>query len=126
MEGMPVAMLAAKKKGLVQELNGFIVQKKAVSEQAESMSELVGTSGGRKGAAAPKTKESRILPPYAHASYDSLVLNSHLAGKERGAERKWSLPPPPLPRARPAHCISWQMGVLVYVWPQAGRLRIPG
>lgn len=58
MEGMPVATLAAKKKGLVQELNGFIAQKKAISEQAESMAELVGTSGGRNGATGPKTKES--------------------------------------------------------------------
>ena len=70
MEGMPVATLAAKKKGLVQELNGFIAQKKAVSEQAESMAELVGTSGGRKGATGPKTKES----PSFVASLAILVL----------------------------------------------------
>jgi hypothetical protein len=75
MEGMPIPTLAAKKKGLVQELNGFIAQKKAATEQAESMSELVGTS--KKGATPAKTKESTFsslpLPLELVASYHELL-----------------------------------------------------
>lgn len=43
MEGMPVATLASRKKSLVQDLNGFIAQKKALTEQADSIQELTQT-----------------------------------------------------------------------------------
>ena len=53
MEGMPVATLAAKKKSLVQELNAFIAQKKALTEEAESLEVL--KQGSRKGAQTPRS-----------------------------------------------------------------------
>lgn len=57
MEGMPVATLAARKKGLVQELNSFIAQKKAASEQADSIGEL--TQGTKKGPQSPKGRAGK-------------------------------------------------------------------
>lgn len=41
---MAVPLLASKKKALVQELNSFIAQKKAASDQHENRTELMGTS----------------------------------------------------------------------------------
>lgn len=44
MEGMPVATLAARKKNFVQELNSYIAQKKALTEQANNLAELTHTN----------------------------------------------------------------------------------
>ena len=57
MEGMPVATLASRKKSLVQELNGFIAQKKALAEQAESIQEL--TQSSRKATTNTRGREGR-------------------------------------------------------------------
>ena len=54
---MAVAELAAKKKALVQELNSFIAQKKALSEQASERAALI---CGGKGTAGPKGKEGTL------------------------------------------------------------------
>ena len=58
MEGMPMATLAARKKSLVQELNGFIAQKKAASEQADNLAEL--TQGSRKTPVSPRGRAGRV------------------------------------------------------------------
>ena len=58
MEGMPVADLAKRKKDLVQELNGYIAQKKALSEAAESHAALI---GGAKGKSQPKGQDGKLL-----------------------------------------------------------------
>lgn len=61
MDGMAVTLLAAKKKTLVQELNSYIAQKKAISEQNESRDALLGTTA-KKGAAASKGKDGKSIP----------------------------------------------------------------
>ena len=54
MDGMPTPTLATRKKQLVQDLNGYISKKKAMSEQAENVATL---TGGKKGAAQPKGED---------------------------------------------------------------------
>ena len=60
MEGMPVATLASRKKSLVQELNGFIAQKKTLTEQAESIKEL--TQSSKKGEVSTRGRAGRAPP----------------------------------------------------------------
>lgn len=58
MDGMPVPQLAARKKQLVQDLNGYIAKKKAMSEQAENVAAL---TGGKKGASQPLGQDGKLL-----------------------------------------------------------------
>lgn len=59
-DGMAVPTLAAKKKALVQELNGFIAQKKAFSEQAEGRAAVATSS--KSGTAAARGKDGKLVP----------------------------------------------------------------
>ena len=58
MDGMPVSTLATRKKQMVQDLNGYIAKKKAITEQAENVASL---TGGKKGASTLTGQDGKAL-----------------------------------------------------------------
>lgn len=73
MDGMPVPQLAARKKQLVQELNGFIAKKKAMSGQAEQSP----TFTGRKGSTQPMGQDGENPPvplSSCHTKYSFMLF----------------------------------------------------